>query len=128
VLLFRDPIARVIWIVVLLLRIAFFAEVRMANLDITKNPQLDAIFLHDNAKAIAEGDIRLVHPLLGNYSAIRDKIYGPERYDRLFKPETYTDSPGYLYFAALCEFFGRGSPYAVVFVQLLLDALGCALG
>ncbi len=125
--LLRDRVGRAILLVALLLRLAFFAEVKQNDLDLTKNDQLDMVFLHENARAIADGDLRLARPVLGHYADIREKIYGPERYDRLFKPATYIDSPGYLYFAAFFEKLGGGSPYAPILAQLLLDTLGCAL-
>lgn len=113
--------------VALLLRLSFALEVWKNDLDLSRNDQLDSIFLHENARRIAEGDLRLAEPYLGHYADLRNEIYGPERYDRLFKPETYIDSPGYLYFAAACETVGGGSPYAVIFAQLILDVLACAL-
>jgi hypothetical protein len=124
-LLLRDRVARLIWLVALLLRLAFAAEVHGNDLDLSHNDQLDMVFLHRNAEKIADGDLRLTDPYLGNYTAIRTNLYGAERYDRLYGSATYVDSPGYLYFAAACEKIGRRSPYAIVLVQLLLDALGC---
>ncbi len=125
--LFGDPVARILLLAALVIRLCFAFEVTRNRLDLSGNPQLDMVFLHENAKEIASGDLRLTEPVLGNYRDIREKIYGPERYDRLFRPGTYVDSPGYLYFAALFEAVSGGSPYAVIFAQLLLDTLGCAL-
>jgi 4-amino-4-deoxy-L-arabinose transferase-like glycosyltransferase len=126
--LLHDRVARIIWIVALLVRLSFGLEVAYHDLDLSQNDQLDMIFLRDNARRIASGDIRLSKPSLGHYADLRNEIYGPERYDRLFKPETYIDSPGYLYFAAACELVGGPRhPYVVIFAQLLLDGLGCAL-
>jgi len=125
--LFRDPVARILLLAALVIRLSFAFEVTRNRLDLSANPQLDVTFLHENAKEIASGDLRLTEPVLGNYRDIREKIYGPERYDRLFRPGTYVDSPGYLYFAALFEAVSGGSPYAVIFAQLVLDVLGCAL-
>jgi 4-amino-4-deoxy-L-arabinose transferase-like glycosyltransferase len=135
--LLRDSVARLFLLAALLIRLMFAYEVIAHDLDLSSNDQLDMIFLHQNAAQIASGDIRLVHPVLGHYADLRNKIYGPERYDRLFKPETYIDSPGYLYFAGACEAFTfhtlpqrpalAPSPYSEIVVQLLLDAFGCAL-
>lgn len=125
--LLRDRVGRAILVVALLVRLSFGLEVWSHALDLSRNDQLDMIFLHENAAAIADGDVRLVQPRLGHYADIRDRIYGPARYDRLFAPHTYVDSPGYLYFAAFFEKLSGRSPYAVIFAQLLLDAFGCAL-
>jgi hypothetical protein len=124
--LLDDRVARVILLVALVLRVGFFVEVWHNDLDLTPCEQLDMIYLHQNALRIAEGDIRLEDPYVGGYADLRDKEYGPERYARLFSKHTYVESPGYLYFAALCERIGPRSPYTVVFVQELLDTLTCA--
>lgn len=124
--LLRDRLALAALVLALVLRIGYFAEVRSHDLDLSANPMLDMVYLHQNASRIASGDLLLRDQFLGFYARMREEMYGPAKYDELFEPHAYHDSPGYLYFAAACESVVR-SPYAVVFAQELLDTLACAL-
>ena len=52
--LLRDPVARLLLLVALLVRLSFALEVCSHRLDLSANDQLDMIFLHENAKRIAD--------------------------------------------------------------------------